>query len=413
MGKGSRWSVVVSLLCMGTAYAGPTPLSGIPDDAPFVSVDPRVDGADSFAGEWTGALRTDDTFVDPTTLAAPAGHFYYENRRDWAATSSSGGVTTYPGTTFFVAHDIWGGPTGLFTSFRSNDPGDWNYVMVRAPDGTVVECWNFAGFTGNAPPHADVNALDDGLWITDAVGLGSSSLIPEGTGTDLIDDRGFIVRKNRDPATDRHWFPGSPEPGDATWDWDAYYGCFARAGFNQTFQGNGTDPTPAHAFDHEVYEWCFHGTVSALPSPLECFEWEVVWIDPPKRAVIFFAPNFLIHLGNPPVPSLPWPFVLALAGVFAAGGALAFRRRGRGRGVRTALLTLALAIGLTGCGGGNGGGTRAPRRSSPSASRRSTRSPRRRTRTSSRPRGRAPPSRTRWRPARRSPRGSRSRPPEP
>jgi hypothetical protein len=81
-----------------------------------------VDGADSFAGEWDGALRTDDTFVDPTTLAAPAGHFYYRTG-GLAATSARG------------RHDVIrarrssspttsGALDKLFTSFRSNDPGD-------------------------------------------------------------------------------------------------------------------------------------------------------------------------------------------------------------------------------------------------------------------------------------------------
>ena len=156
MSASSRWMIALPLLCMGTAYAGVPALTGIPDDSPFVAVDPRVDGADSFIGEWTDALRTDDTFVDPATLATPAGHFYYENRLDWVATSSSANVATYPGPTFFVAHDIFGASTGLFSSFRTNDAGDWNYVLVRAADGTTVECWNFAGFAGNAPPHVDV-----------------------------------------------------------------------------------------------------------------------------------------------------------------------------------------------------------------------------------------------------------------
>ncbi len=358
MRSGRTWArgALLASLAAVLVAGGPAAGDGIPADSPFVSVDPRVDGRDSFPGEWTAALRQSDAFVDPATLTSPAGFFYYENRTDWTATSSTGNVATYPGSTFFVAHDIFGAATGLFTAFRSNDAGDWNYVKVTMSNGRVVECWNFAGFVGNAPPHADLNEPDDGLWITDAVGLGSSSLIPEGPGPDLIDDRGFIARLDGDPLTDRHWFPGDPEPGDPGWDWDDFHGCFARAGFNQTFQATGTDPDPLHAFDHETYEWCFHAS-AVSPDPLQCLEWEVVWVDPPKRAVVFVAPDFLIHFGLPPVPAFPWVATLALAPLLGALGWWLARRATR-RGAGAALVVL-LAAGLSGCGG-SGGGEKGP-----------------------------------------------------
>lgn len=341
-----------AVLCGGVAFA-----MGVPADAPFVDVDPVVDGADSFVGEWTDGLAAPDGFTDPITLASPAGTFYYENRDDWKATSSSAATATYPGPTFFVAHDIWGAPTGGFAGFRSNDAGDWNYVKVTYASGRVVECWNFGGHTTTpAPPHADVNELDDGLWLADAVGLMSSSLIPEGTASDFIDDRGFIVRRDEDPSTDRHWFPGDPEPGDAGWDWDDFYGCFARSGFNKTFQDNLTDPDPAHAANHECYEWCFHESVWN-PPPLQCTQIRIEWVDPPKRALVFVAPDWWVHFGDPPIPTMPSPALIALGVSLALGGAWTFRRR-RGPGV--SLLAVALAGVLAGCGGSGGNDDKDP-----------------------------------------------------
>jgi hypothetical protein len=338
----------------GTAFA-----LGIPADIPFVTVDPRVDGADSFPGEWTDALITSDGFVDPTTGITPGGRFYWENKTDWMATSSAGNTALYPGPTLFIAHDIFGAATGLFASFRTNDPGDWNYVKIVTSAATTVECWNFGGFSNpTTPPHvppSDLDAPDDGVWLPDAAGLGSSSLIPEGAGPNLIVDVGFIVRLNEDPSTDRHWMPGFPEPGDPGWDWADYYGCFARAGFNKTFQTNGTDTVAAHDFEHEVYEWCFHEALPVMPPPLQCLEWRAELIDPPKRWVIFVAPDWFIHFGPPPVPAIPWAGLVALAALLAGGGAWAFGRRRPPRALPVVLVA-GLGLALAGCGGGGGGG---------------------------------------------------------
>lgn len=350
------WFVVGWLL----VTAGVVGAQGIPGDVPEVAIDPIMDGADSFAGEWTDALIGPDSFTDPYTGASPAGKFYYEKKTGWTATSSSGGVTTYPGTTFFLAHDIYGAAAGGFAAFRANDASDWNYVKVRRPSGAVVECWCFGGFAATpTPPHAlgnDLNEPDDGLWLADAAGLGPSILIPEpsatGGPTDLIDDVGFIVRLNGNPASDRHWFPGMPEPGDAGWDWDDFYGCFARAGFNSTFFDTGTDVPDSHSSPNEVYEWCFHGAAGLEP-PLDCTEWHIEWIDPPKRAVIYIAPNWFIHFGPPPVPASRWPLLAALGALLALGGWWIFRQRRLGTVV---LLALALAAGglLVSCGGSKG-----------------------------------------------------------
>ncbi len=372
--RAMRW--VLGAACAGclsmTASA-----DGIKADAPFVTVDPRVDGAASFAtgaatpDEWGDALRTSDSFLDPATGTTPGGTFYHEEKDSWTATSASGNSATYPGTTYFVAHDIWGAATGLFASFRVNDLGDWNSVEVETPNGSTREVWCFGGFLGNTPPHAtvapfeDVDEPDDGTWITDAGGLMSSALIPEVGGPNLIDDRGFIVRLNGDPSTDRHWFPGMPEPGDPGWDWNAFYGCFARAGFNQTFQSTEIDPVAAHAADHEVYEWCFHDAPAILPTPsppvpeapLQCLAWKIKFLDPPKRFIIFVAPDFLIHFAPPPVPAAPWPLLAGLAAALAVGGFLAFRpRRARARSAAPLFALVLAATVAGGCGGGGGGG---------------------------------------------------------
>jgi hypothetical protein len=367
-------------LTAGSAFAGEPAAAvfvpgGVPLDIPFVSVDPRVDGADSFPGEWTDALVVPDAFADPVTGATPAGFFYLENKTSWTATSKTASITAYPGPTLFIAHDIFGAATGTFTEFRSNDAGDWNHVRVHASNGAVVDCWCFGGFSTNAPPHVppvDLNEPDDGKWLPDAVGLGASALIPEGPVGDLIDDRGFIVRINGDPATDKHWFPGDPQPGDPAWDWNEYYGCFARAGFNKSFQDNLTDPDPSHAFDHEVYEWCFHECTAPippplqppipppwLPPPLQCTQWKAVLVDPPKRWVIYVAPNWFIHFGFPPVPAAPWPALAGLGLLLAAGGWWAFRA-GRPARVSAPLVAALLATPFLGACGGGGGRNKQP-----------------------------------------------------
>jgi hypothetical protein len=87
---------------------------------------------------------------------------------------------------------------------------DYNTFYHMWPDGSIVEVWDF-GF-------GDV--ADDSIWINDS-GLGYTS----------VDDRGFIVRLGKDPATDKHWLPGMAKPGDAGFDPAEYYGVFAAAGF--------------------------------------------------------------------------------------------------------------------------------------------------------------------------------------
>lgn len=348
---------IVLGLCAATASARSGVAFGIRADAPCVDVDPMMDGASTFPGEWGDALALPDGFTDPFTGVSPAGYFYYQKRIDWEATSVTlGNTTTYPGPTAFIAHDIYGDPGGAFAFFRVNNPFDWNYVRVERQDGSITECWNFAGFTAvPTPPHGLANHLnepDDGLWITAAGTLAASSLIPEGPGADLLRDAGFIVRKDEDPSTDRHWFPGMAEPGDPAWDWDDFYGCFARAGFNASFFMTGDDASPdaaTHGDPNEVYEWAFHEWAEG-PPPLDCTEWCFEWIDPPKYLVIYIASNWFIHWGLPPVPGLPLPALVLLGLAFALGGYFVFRHRRRAAAIVLLLGVAALSIPALGCG---------------------------------------------------------------
>ncbi len=355
------WILFVLLIGTATAVAKSGATYGIKGDAPCADVDPAVDGASSFPGEWSDALAMPDGFTDPFTGASPAGYFYYQKRIDWMATSAAGNSDTYTGSTAFIAHDIYGGALGAFAFFRINNPFDWNYVKVERQDGSITECWNFGGFVATpTPPHGggnDLNEMDDGLWITAAGPLATSVLIPEGPGADLIVDVGFIVRKDEDPSTDRHWLPGMDEPGDPGWDWDMWYGCFARAGFNASFSINADDASPdaaLHTDPNEVYEWCFHEWAEGGP-PLNCTQWCFEWIDPPKRLVVYTAANWFIHWGPPPVPSTPTPVLVLLGSLLALGGYSIFRRRRRTTVLVTALALLALAIPAAGCGGSGGG----------------------------------------------------------
>jgi len=70
-----------------------------------------------------------------------------------------------------------------------------------------------------------------------------------------IDDRGFLVRIDDDPASDKHWLPGDAEPGDPTWNGANYHYVFAKAGFNNSAYTTGMRGTPTTS--NEVYELAF------------------------------------------------------------------------------------------------------------------------------------------------------------
>ena len=253
--------------------------------APSIDVDPVIDGLATNFDEWAGAGSYPNGFNDG--VYSNAGTFYSENKIDWNATSSSGNSTIIPGVTFFLAHDIWGQPTGDFSMFRFQDESDWN-VAEFTYEGVLVEAWVFA----------DIDEPDDSVWLPWS-GLADSTLIPEGGDSNKINDTGFIVRLNGNPSTDSHWFPGDPEPGDPLWDESKYYGVFARAGFDNSFYATGIDTDPAHSDDNEVYEWKITGsTTTGIPPLLHSTNIKFVIKDPPKYGKVYTSDEWFIHLGG-------------------------------------------------------------------------------------------------------------------
>lgn len=272
--------------------------------------DPTVwDGRATTWEEWAWAARFPNWFNDG--VYPNAGFFYHEHKHGWQATSSSLNTAFYPGLVYFFAHDIEGEPPPSDLSmFRQRDDNDWN-VAEFTYEGLNVKCWVFGGD----------DALVDTAWIKLSDGLESSHLIPEVGGDNLIDDAesSFIVRFDNDPATDTHWFPGYPEPGDAAWDWSDFYGAFGSYGFNNSFFTTGLDPRPGYEGDNEVYEWAFYwghegdplyeaDTVwlpGGFPAPpmLDSTQILVVVIDPPKDTTVYIAPNWWIHFW----PPVEWP----------------------------------------------------------------------------------------------------------
>lgn len=171
-------------------------------------------------GEWTAANASLNLQGD--------GTFRAQWQRDWIATSSSLNQLQYLGVTLFDMHDLWG--------YATSDTADYN-TFEYTLGNTTVRGWVFA----------NGDQLDDSSWI------GNSQL-----GYNSVDDRGFIVRLNNNSATDFHWLPGMPEPGDPLWNWDNSYGFFGWAGFNnstftQNLPLNGGGPPG------EVYEVALYG----------------------------------------------------------------------------------------------------------------------------------------------------------
>ncbi len=272
-------------------------------------IHPQVDGqvSLSFPEEWYYASKYPDWFADPMHQYCNAGFFWYEHRNGWTATSSSSSITFYPGTAFFIAHDIEGQSNDPLLAFRQQENNDWNVAETYIA-GVKVKCW----ILGND------DKTDDSGWINFSDGLQFSHLIPEDgdhSNNNLITDVGFIVRYNDDPSTDVHWFPGMAEPGDPGWNWSAFYGAFGAYGFNNSFSIYGED-----AIDNEVYEWVFYrgsadpnnpddvsGPIGTPPMPpiLDSLETRTVIIDPPKDTIVFIAPNWWIHFMPPPWPGAP------------------------------------------------------------------------------------------------------------
>ncbi len=242
----------------------------LPVNLPATDADPVMDGKATDAPEWADGMRLPDSFFFGD--AGRSGFYWFERKEDWnaippATLSADGLGITYPGMTVFVAHDIVGSadPENPLHQFQLDEDRDWNSFDFPVSTG-MAKIWVFDG----------VNDADDSDWLPFSEGLDESSLIPEGTAPDLIDDRGFIARLNDDPSTDVHWFEGDPEPGDAGWDWEAHHFVFGRRTFGQSFQDVGLDPDPENAVDHEVYEACsYRPDFDGDDPPPFCLWWEL------------------------------------------------------------------------------------------------------------------------------------------
>jgi hypothetical protein len=200
------------------SYWGLPPVNVVP--APIVN---EFDGQATFDGEWNQANWDPD-------LSPYQGTYYGEIIADWRATASNpANQTTYPGLTMLQMHDL--------SDLTVQELWDYNTFQITI-NGDRVTGWVFGN--DNHPDNLDYQ------WIGGS-GIGYSS----------IDDRGFLVRLNDDPTTDRHWFPGDLEPGDPNFDWDAWYGFFGSYGFNNTAWQMGLP----HSINgpNEVYELACRG----------------------------------------------------------------------------------------------------------------------------------------------------------
>ena len=244
----------------------------LPVNIPATDEDPVMDGAATSNPEWEDGMLLPDSFF--FGAASRSGFYWFERKNDWNAIPAGalvdGAGLVYEGLTLFVAHDIVGSsdPENPLHQFQVDEARDWNSFEFNVPSGRAT-IWVFDA----------VNDTDDGDWLPYAEGLDTSSLIPELTDPDRIDDRGFIARLNDDPSTDVHWFETDPEPGDAGWDWETWHYVFGRRSFGQSFQDLGLDPDPENAVDHEVYEACSYrpdyDPDDDDPPPPFCLWWDV------------------------------------------------------------------------------------------------------------------------------------------
>jgi len=216
------FGAVAFVLNAGFVWAGPFDYSKMP-----AGVFPRIDGAVTSADEWVSATHKDNSMK--------VGTYHAEYQRDWQATSASADTATYAGVTAFILHDLW--------AYETSELADYN-TFTFGFGGQTLTAWIFAGG----------DEANDATWINNS-----------GLGVAAIDDRGFVVRLNNDPTTDKHWLPGDAEPGDAAWAWGDYYGLFGKAGFNDSAFASGLQKSRAGLKPNEVYEVAFYGGAPGAP----------------------------------------------------------------------------------------------------------------------------------------------------
>jgi hypothetical protein len=264
-------------------------------NAKRTTANPFIDGHATYFNEWKDADKLPDLMTDGVT--PNAGYYYVEYNLNWLATSLKGNTTTIPGQTLFIAHDLNGNETGDLRYFQIPENTDWNVMEIPTAYYTLT-CWVLA----------QNNTLDDSSWLN-ASGLANSRLIPEGSGNDLINDIGYIVRKNNDSLTDVHWFPGDPSPGDPGWDpnplTNKYYGCFGNWNFSDSFYTTGLDPSP---YPNEEYEW----SVTLPQEEPWCLWWErrmIVILDDVKIYFWVLRGQFWLHF-PPDYWEWDWPNII-------------------------------------------------------------------------------------------------------
>lgn len=295
------WRVAgaLALLC-GTsappAWAAKVPKTGVLSlaDVTHTDAQPLVDGGATSLEEWEDGAAYPHLFGIGKDVRS--GWCWLEQRDDWDATSvQTASRAVVPGRTLFVALDMTGSadPKSPLHGLRVQEDSDWASLSLPTPRGTVT-IWVLAG----------ADDPDDADWLEAAGGLASSVLVPEGPGANGIDDRGFVVRLDGDPSTDRHWFPGDPEPGDSGWDPEDFYGCFGRASFGQSFQDVGLDLDPADAAPHETYEVAC--TYPPAEPPQDSWWWPAVVLEAQGRlaGIWLHRGGFWLHFHEPP-PLVP------------------------------------------------------------------------------------------------------------
>jgi len=160
------------------------------------------------SGEWV------DADYEADSSGASAGAMYAMWKKGYQVGSGD-----YTGTFQFLLHNI--------EQLTSQEDADYNVFDFYASDDSanpIVTAWIFDGNDTDNPSGTDID------WLNPA---GLSGEYP----TDL-DDRGFLVY-NYVMDEYRPWLPedGTPEVGG--YDWDYYWGVYARGGFNNSAYDEG------------------------------------------------------------------------------------------------------------------------------------------------------------------------------
>lgn len=219
-------------------------------------VHPIIDGMVTFHPEWDSA----DYKINK--VVGKRGAICREYQEDWRAMSlKDGNKIVYKGITLFEIHDFWDAD-----SYECDDFNKFGWTSNPTPTNPNFSLivWIF-----------DMNCNDpDDKWLRNrtsemnpATGLWASHLCHK-SGTDNIDDRGFIVRLNKDPNTDVQWFPGDPEPGDFSWKWQNYHGFYGTFNFNESSRLKNVFWASSYntvmnkpSSPNEVYEFCLYGGI--------------------------------------------------------------------------------------------------------------------------------------------------------